>query len=90
MPAGRPKSPTGHRDDAMLEFLEFSELVAEFTRLQQSHHRAESDMRIAHYRAKRDLLTAMDEKLRKSQFSYACADEMHRILGQMKDDEVVL
>lgn len=89
MPAGRPKTPTGHTDDAMMEFLEFSELVAEFTRLMQKHHRIERDMQIAHYREKRDLITAMDDKLRKSQFSYACADEMRRILAQMQDDEAL-
>ena len=88
MPAGRPKSPSGHRDDAMMEFLEFSGLVADLTRLHQKHHREERDLNIAQYREKRDLLSAMDERLRKSQFSYACADEMRRILAQMQDDEV--
>ena len=74
----------------MMEFIEFSGLVAELTKQQQKHYREERDLALVHYREKRDLLSAMDERLRKSQFSYACADEMRRILAQMKDDEVVL
>ncbi|MGE0025687.1 MAG: hypothetical protein AB7O78_01610 [Thermoleophilia bacterium] len=56
---GRPKTGPGHRDDAMLAFLEFEGRVNQLIRLEQQH-----------YRERRDLLTQMKEDCRTAALSW--------------------
>jgi hypothetical protein len=56
---GRPKSPAGHRDDAVLDMLEFEGRVDALVTLAQQH-----------YREQRDLLTAMKEDCRNAALSW--------------------
>lgn len=44
MPSGRPKTGAGHRDDAMLDMLEFRRTLNELNELKQKHYRAERDL----------------------------------------------
>lgn len=57
MPA--PKTGQGHRDDAMLSFLEFEGRVDELVKLAQRH-----------YREQRDVLVAMKEDVRSAALSW--------------------
>lgn len=61
MPAqrGRPKTGAGHRDDAMLAFLDFQGRVEALIRQRQQN-----------YREERDLLTAMLEDLKNAALSW--------------------
>lgn len=65
---GRPKSADGHRDDAMMEFLEFQGLLD-----------AQIDLEQRHYRERRDHLSAMRERLRRGSLSLAYAGVVERI-----------
>lgn len=56
---GRPKTADGHRDDAMLAFLEFEGRVDALVRLAQQH-----------YREQRDVLVAMKEDVRSASLSW--------------------
>ena len=56
---GRPKTGPGHRDDAMLAFLEFQGRCDEIVTLAQQH-----------YRELRDLLTAMKDDSRSAALSW--------------------
>lgn len=42
--AGRPKTGAGHRDDAMLDMLEFRKTVGDLLTLKQQHYREERDL----------------------------------------------
>ena len=55
---GRPKTGTGHRDDALLDMLELRGELTAFVRLLQEH-----------YRVERDAITAMDVHLRDASLS---------------------
>jgi hypothetical protein len=67
VPSGRPKTASGHRDDAMLEFLEFQGLV-----------NTQIEMEQRHYRERRDHLNQMAERLRQGALSLAYADVVER------------
>ncbi len=72
---GRPKSADGHRDDAMLAFLEFEGRVDQLIRLAQQH-----------YREQRDLLTAMKEDARGAALSWRygeIVDQQVEVAAQM-------
>lgn len=56
---GRPKTGTGHRDDAMLGILEFEGRIDSLIVLEQQH-----------YRERRDLLTAMKGDVRDAALSW--------------------
>lgn len=70
---GRPKSADGHRDDAMMEFLEFQGLLDDQIELEQRH-----------YRERRDHLSAMRERLRRGSLSLAYAGVVDRITAEAR------
>lgn len=55
---GRPKTPQGHIEDAILFLVDARNYVAEAVNLRQKH-----------YREERDLLTRLDESLRNATLS---------------------
>lgn len=68
---GRPKTPAGHRDDAMLSFLEFEGRVDQLIRLEQQH-----------YRERRDLLTAMKDDCRNAALSWRYGEIVEDIVAE--------
>lgn len=56
---GRPKTGAGHRDDAMLDMIDFRGLLAELV-----------EMRQRHYREERDALVALDALVRDATLSW--------------------
>ena len=47
MPSGRPKTGAGHRDDAMLDMLEFRKTLGEIVETRTLHYRIERDAMLA-------------------------------------------
>lgn len=67
---GRPKTPQGHYDDAMLEILEMRGAFAAFVKLLQKH-----------YREERDALSEIDESLRSGALSLRYSEIQERMLA---------
>lgn len=77
MPAGRPKTPMGHHDDAMLEIMEFRGMFAEFMKVLR-----------ADYCKERDMLAAIDERLRNGALSLRYSEIMGKMIADAADEDL--
>lgn len=72
---GRPKTGSGHRDDAMLSNLDFLGEIAAYRREMQ-----------AHYRSERDRLDAMEARVIESSRSWRYGELVDEMAGVAAED----
>lgn len=68
---GRPKTGAGHRDDAMLDMIEFRGQLDALNRMKQEH-----------YRKERDAISALDELVRDATLSWRYGEIQDQITAE--------
>lgn len=68
---GRPKTGAGHRDDAMLDMIDFRGQLDALNKMRQTH-----------YRDERDAITALDELVRDAMLSWRYGELQDQITAE--------
>lgn len=61
---GRPKTEGGHKDDAMLDIIDFLGAMDAMDEIESEHHRVGNEKRLEHYRIRRDCRRKLRAALR--------------------------